>query len=257
MPRTFDLIISDLDGCLAPEGAEAFDLDSLAQIAAHNRAAAEKRGGDRPLLTICTGRPQPFVEAFCRLLCNLSAPAIAENGVWMYHPGTNEYSMDPTITSAHITAVRDAAAWFHAALGPRGVSQQPGKAASISLYHADTKFLLSLLPTIREEVARRGWPLRISNTWHYINCDLTHISKATGMERLIRATGLSRDRLAGIGDTPGDLPIRERVAFFACPANAHEEIERVADYVSPLAEARGVVEILKHLTNAQRDRIGT
>lgn len=241
-PR-FDLIIADNDGCLVAEDTSPMDLDSLARIAAHNRAAQDRR--DRPLLTICSGRPQPFAEAMCRLLANRSTPCIAENGVWMYNPADNTYEMDPAITPAHGAAVREAAAWLEAEFGPRGVSQQPGKSASISLYHADTEYLKSIGPRVREEFARRNWPLRVSMTWFYINCDLQHVSKGTGLDRLLARTGVPRERLMGIGDTPSDLPIRERVAFFACPANAHEDIKKVADYVSPFAEARGVVDVLE------------
>lgn len=244
-PR-FDLIISDNDGCLVAEDTSPLDLESLGKLAAHNRLAQTQH--DRPLLTICSGRPQPFAEAMCRLLANRTAPCIAENGVWMYNPADNTYEMDPSITAEHRAAVREAGAWLEAEYGPNGVSQQPGKAASISLYHADTEYLKSIGPRIRDEFARRGWPLRVSMTWFYINCDLAHVSKGTGMDRLIARTGIARDRLMGIGDTTGDMPIRERVAFFACPANAHDDIKKVADYVSPFPEARGVVDIVEKAT---------
>jgi len=241
-PR-FDLIISDNDGCLVAEDTSPLDLESLAKLAIHNRLAQSSR--DRPILTLCTGRPQPFAEAMCRLLANRAAPCIAENGVWMYNPADNRYEMDPAITAAHRAAVREASDWIAAELGPKGVSQQPGKAASVSLYHSDTEYLKSIGPRVRDEFARRGWPLRVSMTWFYINCDLAHVSKGTGLDRLLAATSTMRDRLMGIGDTTGDMPIRERVAFFACPANAQDEIKKVADYVSPFAEAKGVVDIVE------------
>jgi hydroxymethylpyrimidine pyrophosphatase-like HAD family hydrolase len=241
-PR-FDLIISDNDGCLVAEDTSPMDLESLGKLAEHNRLAQSAH--DRPVLTLCSGRPQPFAEAMCRLLANRSAPCIAENGVWMYHPADNRYEIDPAIAPAHRAAVREASDWVASEYGPRGVSQQPGKAASISLYHPDTDYLKSIRPRITDEFARRGWPLRVSMTWFYINCDLAHVSKGTGLDRLLAATGLSRGRLMGIGDTTGDMPIRERTSFFACPANAQEEIKAVADYVSPFPMAKGVVDIIQ------------
>jgi hydroxymethylpyrimidine pyrophosphatase-like HAD family hydrolase len=108
------------------------------------------------------------------------------------------------------------------------VTQQPGKAASVSLFHPDTTYLRSIAPRIADEFAGRGWPFRVSMTWFYINCDLTHVSKATGIDRLAAHTGVAAERLAGIGDTASDLAIRERVGFFACPANAQPEIKAVA-----------------------------
>jgi len=247
-PR-FDLIVSDIDGCLQPESNTAMDLASLTQIAEWNRTAAQT--ADRPMITLCSGRPQPFVEAMCKLLANLRVPCIAENGVWMYDPRTNDYLMDPTITRDHLAAVREAADWLHHEFAPRGVSQQPGKAASISLYHPDPEFLKSIGPRIETAFNSRGWPLRVSMTWFYINCDLKHISKATGMQRLLKILGLAPARVAGIGDTMSDLAIREHCAWFACPANAAPQIKAHADFVAPSPEAHGVIEILDQLITAQ------
>lgn len=242
MGRRFDLIVADIDGCLQPESNTAMDLESLAKVAAWNREAAAR--GDRPVVTMCSGRPQPFVEAMCKLIGNLHAPCIAENGVWMYDPRDNRYLMDGGISREDRAAVREAAAWLEEKFGPRGVVQQPGKAASISLYHAQTEVLRSIRGEVEGEFSARKWPLRVSMTWLYINCDLKHVSKGTGMRRLMEAMGVERSRVAGIGDTMSDMAIREHVGWFACPANAAEELKPHADFVAEGAEARGVVEIL-------------
>src|SRR5690606_4683927 len=87
MPRArFDLIIADIDGCLTPEGPEPFDVARLAQIAAHNERAFSGDAGTPPPITLCSGRPQPFAEAMCRLIHNTRIPCVCENGVWVYHP---------------------------------------------------------------------------------------------------------------------------------------------------------------------------
>lgn len=242
----FDMVICDVDGCLCPESASPMDVLSLGKIADHNRHSVENR--DRPILTLCSGRPQPFAEAMCRLLQNTVVPCIAENGVWMYVPGENLYLIDPAITREHRAAVREAAAWLEETYGGKGVSQQPGKSASVSLYHPDTEYLRSIAPEVGAHFERRGWPMRVSMTWLYINCDLTHVSKATGLDRLFGYTGIPRARCAGIGDTMSDKSIADRVAFFACPANAGEEIRGLARYTSAFAEAAGVVDILEQLT---------
>lgn len=244
-PRPFDAIICDIDGCLAPESSTPFDTERLARLAAHNRRAA--RSGGVPPVTLCSGRPQPFVEAIARAIaCPL--PCVAENGVWLYHPADNRYDMDPRITDEHLAAVDAARVWVRRDLGPRGVSIQPGKTASISLYHPDAAFLRTLESPVRERFGREGWPLRVSMTWLYVNCDLDHVGKGTGLDRLVEAAGLPPGRLAGIGDTPGDAAVRERVAWFACPANAHEDLKPRADYVSPHPEVEGVLDILNHLS---------
>jgi hydroxymethylpyrimidine pyrophosphatase-like HAD family hydrolase len=243
--RRFDAVICDIDGCLSPESSAPMDAGRLAEVAAWNLAA--QRDGDRPVVTLCSGRPQPFAEAMCRLIGNRTLPVVAENGVWLYFPDRNVYERDPAIGPEHLAAVHEARRWVEKDLGPRGVVMQPGKEASISLYHADTEYLKSLEAPVRAAFAERGWPLRVSMTWLYINCDLEHVSKGTGLDRLMGATALRRERLAGIGDTMGDLPIRERTAFFACPANADERLRARADLVASRGEAEGVLEVLRAL----------
>src|SRR5881392_785113 len=98
--RRFDAVISDIDGCLAPESSHPIDAAALAAIAEHNRLAQDDR--DRPVLTVCSGRPEPFAEAICRFTANRTVPCIAENGVWLYHPDRNGYDRDPSITSADL-----------------------------------------------------------------------------------------------------------------------------------------------------------
>jgi len=246
MIRNYDAIICDIDGCLGPESAAPLDAPALARIARHNREAIE--AGSGAVVTLCSGRPQPFVEALCRLLSNTSVPCIAEMGVWVYDPRNQGFLLDPAIRPEHLRAVREATGWIEETLIPRGVVIQPGKSASISLWHPDTSMLMGLRPALETQFARAGWPLRVSSTVAWINCDLAHVNKDTGIARVLAMTGLRRDRLAGIGDTLGDLAIRRSVAWFGCPANAAPELKREADYVSPHAEVEGVLDILDRLS---------
>lgn len=250
--RKFDLVLCDIDGCLVAETTAPFDLPSLSAIAAHNRAAQEQF--DRPVLTPCTGRPQPFAEAICRLTANRTVPAICENGVWLYHPGPNIYSMDPSIEEPHLRVVPELQAWLLSEFGPkgrerrgRGIALQPGKAASVSIYHPEVEYVRELMPRLREILAERMPMFRVSMTGFYINCDLKHISKGTAIDWLLSMVKLPRERIAGIGDMPSDLPIRERVGFFACPSNADASVKAVADYVSPHEQAIGVLDILERV----------
>lgn len=244
--RRFDAVHCDIDGCLGPESHGPLDAPGLAELAAYNaRAHAE---GDRPVVTLCTGRPLPYAEAMARLIGVRTLPVVCEMGVWLWHSDTNVFDRDPTITPEQIAMVDEARRWLDAEFGEantRGpVSQQPGKACSISLYHPDTAYLKSLEPVLREAFAEKGWAFRVSSTWHWINLDLEQVSKGSGIERFFAHTGLDPARVAGIGDTMGDLAIRERVGFFACPANAAEDLKPHADLVSPEPEIRGVLDIL-------------
>lgn len=248
MARVFDAVVCDIDGCLGPESAEPVDAERLARLAAHNRAAIS--AADRPVVTLCSGRPLPYAEAIARMIHNDVLPVVCENGVWLWDPRTNEFLRDPSIARTHLDAVAAATEWVERELGPRGVVIQPGKTASLSLWHADTPYLRTLPPLLERVFRERGWPFRVSMTIAWINIDLAHISKATGLRRLIERTGLARDRLAGIGDSVGDLAMLEHVRYFACPSNATPEVRARASYVSPHAEIDGVLDILGALPGA-------
>jgi len=240
------VIISDIDGCLGPESHAPMRVEMLARVAAVNRAseAGWDVAGDRPIVTLCSGRPQPYAEAMCRVLHNTRVPVVAEMGVWLYDPRDNRFIMDPAITAEHVEMVGAAQAWIQREFGGMGVVVQPGKTASISIWHPETARLMELKPRLVEAFAREGWGLRVSSTVAWINCDLAHVSKATGIARMMAMMGFSREKAAGIGDTMGDMAIREKVAFFACPSNADERLKAHADYVSPFEEIEGVLDIL-------------
>jgi hydroxymethylpyrimidine pyrophosphatase-like HAD family hydrolase len=243
--RRFDAVISDIDGCMGPESHAPVDARALASIADYNHAAKDR--GDRPVVTLCSGRPQPYAEALCRVLANTTLPCVCEMGVWLYDPRDNRFLRDPAIRPEHLRAVSEATQWIEADLIPRGVVIQPGKTASISLWHPDTAFLKGLMPGLVETFRARGWPLRVTDTVAWVNCDLAHVSKSTGIARLLDMCRLTKARLAGIGDTLGDMAIREHVAYFACPSNADPRLKAVADYVSPHEEVDGVLDILERL----------
>ena len=243
---TFDAVLCDIDGCLLDEAGGPLNLDGLAAVAEHNSRAKADR--DRPLVTVCTGRPLPFAECICRAIANDVLPCVCENGAWVYDPATNGYHLDPDISDAHVDAANAFRRWCLDHYGPDGVSSQPGKHASVSLYHADPEFLETIKPALAEACAENDWPFRISGTWNYINCDLRHISKGTGIAQFLQRTGLDPRRLAGIGDTQGDIAIAEAVAWFGVPANGDPAIDGHAQHVSELHQIDAVVEMLKMLS---------
>jgi hydroxymethylpyrimidine pyrophosphatase-like HAD family hydrolase len=155
--------------------------------------------------------------------------------------------MDPAITPRDLEVIDAATRYVRTELAPQGIIMQPGKAASISLWHPHTPTLMNMRDAIRERCQREAWNLRVSNTVAWINLELAHVSKGSGIDRLCAMMGFQRADLAGIGDTKGDMAIRDRVAWFACPSNAEAELKAKADYTSPHAEVEGVLDVLTHM----------
>jgi len=241
IPSRIDAIVCDVDGCLSPENIGPSDLVSLAHI----------RDWAGPPRMLCTGRPLPFVDAVARVVGALSLPSVCEGGVWLFDPTGYTWSMDPRITPGHLETVRDCQRWVGATFD--GVWFEAGKSAAVTVFHREgpEKLRVDIQPRIEERIAQAGWPMRASMTWTCINVELDFISKATGLDRFMDVAGLASANLVGIGDTMSDLPIRERVAWFACPANATDEIKAHADFVAKASEAAGVVEILELLASTR------
>jgi hydroxymethylpyrimidine pyrophosphatase-like HAD family hydrolase len=241
----YDAVICDIDGCLSPESHAPINISGLSKLAEHNRRAIQDR--DRPIVTLCSGRPIGFVECLCRLIHNTLIPCIGENGVWLWRPADNSFECDPAISDEHLEVVHEARKLLRTLYQSRGVIQQPGKTASVALYHPNTDYLRSIVPSIADAFEQRDWPMRVSMTWLYINCDLQHVNKATAIDRLVAETDIAAARIAGIGDTMGDRFIAERVSWFGCPANSEKEITKAANYVSSHDEVEGVLDILHQL----------
>lgn len=245
--RRFDVVFCDVDGCLSPEAPTPADLTSLATVAEHNARAARDR--DRPTVVPWTGRPQPFCELMCKLIDPLDAlPAACEHGAWLFDYHANRWELDPAISAADLGAVLAVEDWVRTDLAREGCFLQLGKHACVTIFHDDVEYLHGTLrPRIDTLVAERRWPFRVSTTWTCINMDLAHVSKGRAIDRVVERLGLDRARLAGIGDTMGDLAIREKVAWFGCPGNALPGLKARADAVAPSHEAAGVVELLAML----------
>ena len=84
----------------------------------------------------------------------------------------------------------------------------------------------------------------ISATPYYLNMSMAGVNKGNTLRALLEELGTDREHAAGIGDTEGDLPLRDAVGFFACPSNATPDVKKAADYVSPYPDIKGFLDIL-------------
>ena len=89
-------IVADVDGCLTPEESSAWDLGAFQRLALRVREASRGEGVIAPM-TLCTGRPQPYVEVLMKLL-DVRAPAICENGAVLYRLQDNYAWYAPGVT---------------------------------------------------------------------------------------------------------------------------------------------------------------
>lgn len=240
-----ELIILDIDGCISPEESVPWDLDCFAELARLSRAASAGHGS-LPPFTLCTGRPQPYVEVLMKML-DIRMPAICENGAVIYTLHDNCSRYGPGVTQEKIEGLRAVRSFVeHEILtGHPELVYQFGKEAQLSVFSNQPEVFPAVRDKIEAFVAERGGPdMSITLSHYYLNISLTGVDKGSSLEALLDELGVDKAHTAGVGDTEGDLPLRDAVGFFACPANATPAIRAVADYVSPFPNIRGVLDIL-------------
>lgn len=239
------LIISDVDGCLTTEASEAWDQEHLLELGRRQRAALAGKGTMAPI-TLCTGRPQPYVEAMMKLL-GIEAPCICENGAVIYTLHDNNARYAPGVTGDTVLGIRLVRSFIETEIltGRKDAFLQFGKESQISVFSQTPEIFPAMRAKIESYVAGYGGPELLINQSHfYLNISIKGVDKGSTLKTLLAMLKLKRGDVAGIGDTEGDLPLREAVGFFACPANATAPIKDVADYISPYPLLEGVLDIL-------------
>jgi len=239
------LIVSDIEGCLSPGKGVPLEMSQLARLQSYNLAAAEQC---RPPMTLCTGRPQPFVEAFAQMLA-VFMPCVCENGALIYNPKTDETHIHPSINPEQIGALSDLRKLLENEVMQRiPHRREPGKEICISLnpvacpedYPARIRVLYeALLPEV--DVAL----FNITHSASAVDITPKGIDKAAGVRFLSEMTGIPLAAMLGIGDTRGDLPFLEIVGSVAVPANAQEELKTLAAHQAESRSAAGVWELVQ------------
>lgn len=236
------LIVFDIDGVLTGGEGRALDLGLLAKLAAMNRAA--RADASHPAVTLCTGRPAPYVEVMLQVIDG-HLPGIFENGAGLYVPAGYRFLVHPAVGDG--LEFKAARLRLEEGLVQTGLAFiQPGKDYSLSLFAhnpAETGRLADWAVTVLG-------PLRDAVDLVYaascLNVLPRGVDKGRGIEFLAAQTGYALEEMLGVGDAEVDLPFLARVGYSAAPANANPEVKRRVQYVAPRPTAGGVRDILGH-----------
>ena len=238
------LIVSDIEGCLSSGKGLFLDLGTLQRIQEYNQQA--NKGANSPL-ALCTGRSQPFAEAFCQML-GIVMPCVCENGAFIYDPVRDISVRNPAITERHIAAQKEFVRVLESGLAKEYPHRrEPGKEICISLNPDVSKeYYAEEIPRLYEQVKNFIDPALFAVTHSASAVDITPagIDKASGIRFLAELTGIPLQEMAGIGDTIGDLPFLKITGISAAPANCTAVIRDSVDYVSQKSAAEGVVDII-------------
>ncbi len=238
------LLVLDIDGVLSQGEAQALDLDLLAHLAQMNRAA--RADPSRPAVSLCTGRPAPYVEVWLQAIDG-HLPAVYENGCGLYLPRGYRFLPHPALGDGQaFEAVRDRlrAELAHAS-GSGKVFFQPGKEFSLSLFPLDGVTVPDLRPLAEAALGPLRDTVDLVYSTSCLNVLPRGVDKGAGLRFLCEQTGYSPNEALGVGDSDVDLPFLRLAGRSAAPANAVEAVKQIVDYVAPRPTSDGVRDILK------------
>ena len=246
--KEISLIVSDIEGCLSPGKNLPLDLFSLAQIQSCNSKA---RKNHSILLTLCTGRSQPFVEAFCQML-SVYSPCVCENGAFLYNMYSDTLLRHPLITDNHIRSLKELRQYLETEVRPKYPHrQEPGKEICISLNPIGSVDTYSeRIEELYEQICPHidQGMFNINHSASAVDITPCGIDKAAGVTFLSETMRIPTHQILGIGDTAGDLSFLKIVGLAAGPANMTEALKGVVHYTSQESEVRGVLDIISWLS---------
>lgn len=246
------IVAVDVDGCLSAGEAQPIDLDLLRYIGELN-----ERSRNEPLvpgITFITGRGAEYVEVIIQLTRGY-LPAIYECGAAALLPMEYRFVYSPFLDPDAFDHIRQARDLFWSELGKANRAYyQPGLELTLSVYPVEPMTMEDCNREIRALYEPYQQQLIVQQARTCIDILPQGGGKGNGLQWLSELTQLPFSEMAGIGDSPNDLPYLELVAFSGAPANAHGDVKQFVDYVSPYPEAQGVRDFLEHCLIYNQER---
>jgi hydroxymethylpyrimidine pyrophosphatase-like HAD family hydrolase len=221
------LFVLDIDGCIS-YAFRAPDWKNLSKLRDYN----EKSRTDSavPAITICSGRPQPYVESVAQML-DVDYPAIFESGGGMYTVKSNELRWHPFITDELMYRKEQLALWVEKELIPAfpGMIREFTKKTDVGLISSSEDDILRAYDRITRFVSENYPDFEVHHTEVSVNVIVRNCNKGEGLRQLSDLTGIPLMQMAYIGDSSGDIEALKIVGRAFAPANATSGVKKVAE----------------------------
>jgi HAD superfamily hydrolase (TIGR01484 family) len=242
------LFVTDLDGCISfPFQTPPWDV--LTEIRYLNQQS--EFNPEIPPLTICSGRPQPYVEAVAQWL-SVRKPVVFESG-GMYDPSTNRLFMNGVFDEKAEKQIWELKSWLEESV----LSEYPSgmleftKKMDAGFVAPEKEVIDEVLPLIEDHVGKNYPDFEVHFTDISINVILKTNNKEAGIRRLCEHLNLTPEEVAYIGDSGGDIPALNIVGRPFAPANANSAVREISETL-PDKATRAVLEAYKRLIEANR-----
>jgi HAD superfamily hydrolase (TIGR01484 family) len=234
------LFITDLDGCIAHPFISP-DWGAISQIKELNRQSKEDE--TTPGLTICSGRPFPYVEAVGQWL-DVDYPMLFESGGGIYDIKTNELTWNPHFNKEAKDSVAEIKEWLEHTLikNYEGTYPEFAKYTDAGLVNPDPSKIALMHEEVLNYMGERFPLFEVHTTDVSVNIILKKANKGEGIRFLCKKLGLKPEEVAYIGDSSGDIPALEIVGRSFAIQNAKPFVKEVVDTVTNNDTTKGVLE---------------
>lgn len=223
------LFITDLDGCISTPFISP-DWSLLSEI----RRLNDQHVNDLavPPLTICSGRPLPYVEAVAQWL-NVKHPAVFESA-GVCNIENYEIQFLPVFDEKAQQQVDELKTWLEREIIPEypGMILEFSKKMDAGLIHPKKEVIDDAFPAITEYVTKRYPIFEVHKTEVSINIILEDNNKENGILRLCELLDITPREVAYIGDSSGDIPGLKIVGQPYAPDNAVAEVKEHAEVLN-------------------------
>jgi hypothetical protein len=227
-----NLFVTDIDGCLATP-YEPYDLEGFSTFRRFvDDAGLPTEDHPTPAVSICSGRPYPYVEAMTQAL-DITVPVLFEGGGGRFDPVAAQTTWNPALTDEIESEIEEVRHWFVTECIPgTKMSIDHAKRTQAGVVSPDADEIAAVRPRTEEFVTQNVPDLRVFSTEVSIDVVPPGITKRTGLAWLTDHLGVDLSETAYIGDTDSDLGALSSVGTSFAPANADEEVLRTVDHVT-------------------------
>ncbi len=246
------LFITDLDGCISHPFVSP-DWDAIAEIRALNIRSREEK--HIPPITICSGRPFPYVEAVGQWL-RVDKPMVFESGGGMYDMKKNSISWNPFFDDKARAAVSEIKKWMEQSILNKyeGTYPEFAKFTDAGLVNPDPSKIDLMHKEVKDFIGDKYPDFEIHVTDVSINVILSKANKGQGIRNLCDILEIEPKECAYIGDTGGDIPGLEIVGKSFAPSNARPYVKEMVQTVTEEA-TQGVLQAYKEVIAHNKARL--
>ena len=243
------VVLADVDGVITAGEGQPADLPLLARLMDINRTALVDP--QVPAVTLCTGRPAPYVEALAQMI-GAFLPCIFEHGAGLFYPRSFQYVFSPALGSDYAANLANLRGAVEPLLRSGLAFVQPGKEASMTLYPLGSASFEALLEAATAAAAPLGGFFTVEPNATAVEVRPRGIDKGTGARWLAEVVDVPLAEFAGVGDSATDLPFLRVVGHPAAPANAAPAVRAEVADIASACYAEGLLEIVGRLASANK-----